>query len=194
VEHVVFFSEEPGQPEFRRVADLDEAVRFVESLRNERGVVDVAVHALTPVPLSFRTWYRVEVGPLGAEPVDPVAVEPAPDESPAVESFAVESFAVESFAVELDDEPAEAVPVESVPVEPVPVEPTAPEAVEADASSLLLLPAPVAELPASVYEVDGEPFVLAAPFEEQAADEQPSEQEAVVPSVQPEHSLGYFAH
>jgi hypothetical protein len=184
VEHVVFFSEEPGQPEFRRVADLDEAVRFVESLRNERGVVDVAVHALTPVPLSFRTWYRVEVGPLGAEPIDPVAVEPAPDESPAVESFAVESF-----AVELDDEPAEAVPVESVPVEPA-----APEAVEADASSLLLLPAPVAELPASVYEVDGEPFVLAAPFEEQAADEQPSEQEAVVPSVQPEHSLGYFAH
>ncbi|MDQ1672122.1 MAG: hypothetical protein QOC98_684, partial [Frankiaceae bacterium] len=49
MEHVVFFSEDSGQSEFRRVGDLESAVRLVESLRNERGIADVTVHALTPV-------------------------------------------------------------------------------------------------------------------------------------------------
>src|ERR1700712_5457595 len=61
MEHVVFFSQDSGQSEFRRVGDLESAVRLVESLRNERGIADVSVHALTPVPVSFRTYYRVEV-------------------------------------------------------------------------------------------------------------------------------------
>ncbi len=78
MEHVVFYSEDSGQSEFRRVGDLESAVRLVESLRNERGIADVTVHALTPVPVSFRTYYRVEVA--AAEPStepDPSTDEPA---------------------------------------------------------------------------------------------------------------------
>ena len=56
MEHVVFFSESSGDAAFRRVGGLEEAVRLVESLRNERGITDVAVHALTPVPVTFRTY------------------------------------------------------------------------------------------------------------------------------------------
>src|SRR5947209_14239433 len=76
MEHVVFYTEKPGEPEFRRVGDLEEAVRLVEILRNERGIADVSVHALTPVPVSFRTYYRVEVSGVDVQPVEAPAVEP----------------------------------------------------------------------------------------------------------------------
>jgi hypothetical protein len=82
VEHVVFFPAHDGSPAFRRVANLEDAVRLVEHLRNVEGVNEVSCHALTEVPLAFRAYYRVEV-PMGAEaavPVQPAAeaVEPAP--------------------------------------------------------------------------------------------------------------------
>jgi hypothetical protein len=86
MEHVVFHSGPDGAPEFRRFASLDEAVPYVEHLRNVEGVVDVSVHQLTPVPLAFRAYYKVEVPageavglpvvpdqPLAFAPVEPVA-------------------------------------------------------------------------------------------------------------------------
>ena len=84
VEHVVFFPAHDGSPAFRRVANLDDAVRLVEHLRNVEGVNEVSCHALTEVPLAFRAYYRVEVpGAESAElpmPAQPVAetLEPAP--------------------------------------------------------------------------------------------------------------------
>jgi hypothetical protein len=75
VEHVVFFPAHDGSPAFRRVANLEDAVRLVEHLRNVEGVNEVSCHALTEVPLSFRAYYRVEVpGSVEAEPpAQPVA-------------------------------------------------------------------------------------------------------------------------
>jgi hypothetical protein len=62
MEHVVFSAAVDGVgEEFRRVSSLEEAVRVVEHLRNDLGIEDAAVFALTPVPLAFRTYYRVEV-------------------------------------------------------------------------------------------------------------------------------------
>jgi hypothetical protein len=62
MEHVVFSAAQDGAgEEFRRVASLEEAVRVVEHLRNDLGILDPSVFALTPVPLAFRTYYRVEV-------------------------------------------------------------------------------------------------------------------------------------
>src|SRR4051794_22851677 len=71
MEHVVFYPALDGAPAFRRFVSLDDAVRFVEHLRNAEGVSEVSVHALAPVPLSFRAYYKVEV------PVDEAAHEPA---------------------------------------------------------------------------------------------------------------------
>lgn len=71
MEHVVFYPTVGDAPGFRRFGALDEAVRFVEHLRNEEGVADVTLHALTEVPLAFKAWYRVEV-PAG-EAASPVA-------------------------------------------------------------------------------------------------------------------------
>jgi hypothetical protein len=89
MEHVVFFSETPGEPEFRRVGDLEEAVRLVEKLRNDRGISDVSLHALTEVPVSFRTYYRVEVA---------VADGAARNESPAAGSEDAPELVADSVA------------------------------------------------------------------------------------------------
>jgi hypothetical protein len=79
VEHVVFFPAHDGSPAFRRVANLEDAVRLVEHLRNVEGINEVSCHALTEVPLAFRAYYRVEV----PEAAVPAQAEPAADH-PAV--------------------------------------------------------------------------------------------------------------
>lgn len=71
MEHVVFFPAQDGSAAFRRVADLEEAVRLVEHLRNVEGVNEVSCHALTEVPLAFRAYYRVELPTEIAVPAQP---------------------------------------------------------------------------------------------------------------------------
>ena len=128
MEHVVFFPARDGSPAFRRFADLPEAVRFVEHLRNVENVSDASVHALTEIPLSFKAWYRVEL-PASAEdsaasadarPETPVPAEPAaagsatgllvPDQSLVADQFAVPSVAPDD---RLADESTPEVPVEA---------------------------------------------------------------------------------
>jgi hypothetical protein len=73
MEHVVFFPAHDGTPAFRRVSNLEDAVRLVEHLRNVENVAELSVHALTEVPMAFKTFYRVEL------PTDaPEAVAEAP--------------------------------------------------------------------------------------------------------------------
>lgn len=98
MEHVVFCPGPDGAPGFHRFSSLEEALGFVEHKRNVEGVQDVAVCALTPVPVAFRAYYKVEVPDQVAAPAadalpGPVAVEP------------------------VDVGPVEAVPVEAVPVD-----------------------------------------------------------------------------
>jgi hypothetical protein len=78
MEHVVFFPAHDGSPAFRRVGNLEDAVRLVEHLRNVEGVAEVSCHALTEVPLAFRAYYRVEVPEGAAVPAQPAAESSAP--------------------------------------------------------------------------------------------------------------------
>jgi hypothetical protein len=85
MEHVVFFPGADAAPSFQRFASLEEAVRFVEHLRNAEDVSEVSVHALTPVPVAFRAYYKVEV-PVTDGPEAPVLVDvPAPAGEPVLE-------------------------------------------------------------------------------------------------------------
>lgn len=78
MEHVVFFPAPDGTPAFRRFAGLEDAVRFVEHLRNVENVSSASVYSLTEVPLSFKAWYRVEVPGEAAEaPTAPTEQQPA---------------------------------------------------------------------------------------------------------------------
>jgi hypothetical protein len=119
MEHVVFYPAATGVPAFRRVSSLDEAVNFVEHLRNVENITDFSVQALTPVQLSFRAYYHAQV-PADApvetsEPV--VAVETAAADEPTeavVEEVAeidapepVAEVTVAPVLVAVADEPAE---------------------------------------------------------------------------------------
>lgn len=74
--HVVFWTSPSGEATHTRVAALAEAVALVSSLRNDAGVTEVELHALTPVPLAFRTVTHIEVSVAGAlTPEVPVAPE-----------------------------------------------------------------------------------------------------------------------
>ena len=87
MEHVVFSAAQDGAgEEFRRVASLEEAVRVVEHLRNDLGITDPSVFALTPVPVAFRTYYRVEVPGFEDAPAqEPANLELPPAELPLVD-------------------------------------------------------------------------------------------------------------
>jgi hypothetical protein len=122
VEHVVFFPAPDGAPAFRRVPDLEQAVRLVEHLRNAEGINEVSCHALTEVPLAFRAYYRVEV---------PAPVEAPAPEAPAAEVPAVEVPAVEVPAVEV---PAVEAPVAEVPAQPVAEAPQVEEVPQVEAA------------------------------------------------------------
>jgi len=79
VEHVVFYPGPDGGPVFRRVGSLDEAVGLVERLRNDEDLAEFSVYSLTQIPLSVRTYYKIEVpaSVRTAEPAQPVrAAEP----------------------------------------------------------------------------------------------------------------------
>jgi hypothetical protein len=163
MEHVVFSAAVDGVgEEFRRVSNLEEAVRVVEHLRNDLGIEDASVFALTPVPLAFRTYYRVEVPGAEIAPLEPNGEAP-----PMSEAL-------------LDDEP-EPEPLPSV----VPLlEPTPSlEALESMAQAAEAEVADAAELAdvseeSDVHQISELPAMLAPGLEPRDAES--------------EHSLGYF--
>jgi hypothetical protein len=68
--HMVVFRSGEGKPGYHQVESLDDAVRFVERLRNQEGIADCRVFRMDEVPLEFKTYVKVEVA--GAPVGDPV--------------------------------------------------------------------------------------------------------------------------
>jgi len=125
MEHVVFFPSPEGVPAFRRFGSVDDAVLFVETLRNVDGVSDFSVHSLTPVPLTVRQYFRVEVpsetdpAPAAAVVAGPPVVDVPVQESPVQESAVQGSAVQESPAEAVRPEPAAAAqPVAEPAAEP----------------------------------------------------------------------------
>ena len=69
--YMVNFRSSEGKPGYHPTDTLEEAVRFVEHLRNQEQVDDARVWRLQEVPLEVKTYYKVEV------------VTAAPDTGPA---------------------------------------------------------------------------------------------------------------
>jgi hypothetical protein len=114
MEHVVFFPAHDGSPAFRRVASLEDAVRFVEHIRNTEGVDQVSVHALTEVPLAFKAYYRVEMpaetGVPTPAPAAPVAEQPAAEVPQPVDAEAAPAEQAAPAVVPEQEAPADAEP------------------------------------------------------------------------------------
>jgi hypothetical protein len=162
VEHVVFYTAADGSPAYRRTANLDDAVRVVEHLRNAEGREEVHVYSLNSVALNFRPYYRVELNtnpPIAAQPDAGAAPAPAtqlhalPSELAAFAAESVEAEA-EAAAPAQAEQPqaelsryAEPVAQAEVAAEPTPeparaVAPPAPEVAEAEVEAAA--PAPPA--------------------------------------------------
>ncbi len=81
MEHLVRFITAEGREGTHTAASLDEAVQFIEHLRNTEEASGVRLYRLHEVPIEFRTYYKVEVradlGDPGAVPADPTLVPPA---------------------------------------------------------------------------------------------------------------------
>jgi hypothetical protein len=63
VEHLVRFTTSEGREGQHTAEALDDALRFVERLRNAEDIREVRVFRMQEVPIEFRTYYKVEVRP-----------------------------------------------------------------------------------------------------------------------------------
>ena len=197
MEHVVFYTGPDSAPQFRRVPSLDEAVRYVESLRNGEGVDDSVVFAMTEVPLRFQTYYRVELPSEGsaapaAEPAPAVEGSPAVDPAPLADPAPVDVLA----------EPAAApTPLEPIAFEPIVVaEPVVAEAASTETAvtesgpAVAVVPEPAPEPVAEVTLAPEMPTIEAitpAPLLPDAA----TTAEEAEPSAngKPNRGMGFFA-
>ena len=75
--HMVIFQTPDGNPGYNQFETVDEAVRFVEKLRNEQDVENARMFALEEVKFEFKAYYKVELPMLNR--TNP----PAPSDIPA---------------------------------------------------------------------------------------------------------------
>ena len=78
VEHVVRFTTTEGRDAQHVTKSLDDALRFVERLRNNEEASVVRIFRLQEVPIAFKTYYKVELRPGSAEDASEV---PTPSEA-----------------------------------------------------------------------------------------------------------------
>jgi hypothetical protein len=78
---MVMFTSAEGKPSQHPAETLDEAVAFVERLRNSESVTDTRLYKMTEVPLEVKAYYKVEIG---APEASPNGLDPAEELNPAI--------------------------------------------------------------------------------------------------------------
>jgi hypothetical protein len=59
---MVIFQSTEGTPGYHQTESLDDAVRFVEGLRNDQNVDQARIFRMEEIPFEFRPYFRVELG------------------------------------------------------------------------------------------------------------------------------------
>jgi hypothetical protein len=80
VDHLVRFTTAEGRDAQHVSPSLDDALRFVERLRNNEEASTVRVFRLQEVPIAFKAYYKAELRPVDA-PETAVEVPVAPAEA-----------------------------------------------------------------------------------------------------------------
>jgi hypothetical protein len=84
VSHMVIFQTPDGNPGYNQFESVDEAVRFVEKLRNDQGIENARMFALEEIKFELKPYYKVELKALGAgSPGGGHAVASAPSAAPS---------------------------------------------------------------------------------------------------------------
>ena len=58
---MVIFRRPEGKPGYHQAEGVDDAIRFVEMLRNQEQVTDARIFRMDEVPFEFRTVFKVEI-------------------------------------------------------------------------------------------------------------------------------------
>ena len=82
--HMVIFRHPEGKAGYHQAENVDDAVRFVERLRNQEHVTDARIFRMEEVPIEFRTYYKVELGN-GSSPKAPAPARTEPANGDAAE-------------------------------------------------------------------------------------------------------------
>lgn len=61
MEHLIRFKTAEGIDGSHSAYTLDDAIEFVERLRNNEDATDVHLYRMTEIPIEFKTYFRVEV-------------------------------------------------------------------------------------------------------------------------------------
>lgn len=75
--HLVIFKSTEGKQAYHQAASLDEAVRFLEHLRNVEQVEQAKLYKLSEVPVEFKAYFKAEL-PGGESAATPESAEPEP--------------------------------------------------------------------------------------------------------------------
>ena len=118
---MVIFRRSDGKPGYHQAEGVDEAIRFVEMLRNQEKVTDARIFRMEEVPIEIRTYYKVEVVAEGDAPATTAAAIPrvAPPVVPPMAPPAAAPIAPVPPAVAnaLAETPASDMPLDPMPVE-----------------------------------------------------------------------------
>src|SRR4051812_3127777 len=82
---MVIFRRPEGKPGYHQAENVEDAIRFVEMLRNQENVTDTRIFRMEEVPIEIRTVYKVEVAANSADggaPPTPAPATPAPAPAP----------------------------------------------------------------------------------------------------------------
>lgn len=130
--HMVIYRTADGQPGYHQTDALDDAISFVERLRNSDGVDHARIFRMEEVTFDFKPYFKVEVGGEAAAPAMAPAPAPAPEPAP----FSAPAPAAAPAPVDehnwmdlpIVEEPAEAPVLDpfGAPAEPAPAEMASP--------------------------------------------------------------------
>jgi hypothetical protein len=148
---MVIFQAPGGSPGYNQFETLDEAVAFVESLRNDQNVTNARMFALEEIKFELKPFFKVELQALNA------------GEAPAGAGEKAEAAESPAEAAEAPSEPATAPPLP--PDEPAPAQAAEPPAEPAAAQTFGAFseqepapePAPAAPAPAPQPEPEPAP-------------------------------------
>lgn len=147
---MVIFQTPGGSPGYNQFETLDEAVSFVEQLRNDRDVANARIFALEEVKFEFKPYFKVELQALTAGSGTP-APAPAPVQAQAPQPERAAPAAPSTPAAPSAPQVAPAAPAPGGGAfnQPAPSEAPAPAPVASPAAA----PAPPADQPAEAAPV-----------------------------------------
>lgn len=72
--HLVMFTSPEGKPATHQTDSLEEAIKFVEHIRNNEAVSDARLYRMTEIPIEVKAYYKVEIAGEPSLVQEPVAV------------------------------------------------------------------------------------------------------------------------